>query len=35
MNDKLPYEAPTLVLCEQIKDITTGEPQVVSGVRVA
>ena len=31
MNGKLPYEAPTLVLCEQIKDITAGTIQRISG----
>ena len=31
MNNRLPYEPPTLALCEQIKDITAGNGQVVSG----
>lgn len=29
---KLQYEAPTLELCEQLKDITEGGRPVVSGV---
>ena len=32
---KLQYEAPTLVLCEQIKDITAGVIQLTSGAKVA
>ena len=32
MQDKLPYESPTLVPCGELKEITTGGGQVVSGV---
>ena len=33
MQDKLPYESPTLVFCGELKEITASPVMMTSGVR--